>query len=65
MQNSVWTVKAIMQFFGFPRMQAFKRLKWHTVARKYHPNRNNSSFAEDMIKKINASFEVLYDKELS
>jgi DnaJ-class molecular chaperone len=46
-------------------MQAFKRLKWHTVARKYHPNRNNSSFAEDMIKKINASFEVLYDKELS
>src|SRR5919198_2129110 len=33
------------------------------LARKYHPDRNNSSFAEDMIKRINASFEVLSDKE--
>jgi ferredoxin len=36
---------------------------YRKLARKYHPDRNNSSFAEDMIKKINASFEVLSDKD--
>jgi curved DNA-binding protein CbpA len=37
--------------------KAYRRL-----ARKYHPDRNNSCFAEDMIKKINAAFEVLSDQ---
>ena len=31
------------------------------LARKYHPDRNNSSQAEIMIKKINAAFEILSD----
>ncbi len=37
---------------------AFRRL-----AKKYHPDLNSSAHAEDMIKKINAAFEVLSDKE--
>ena len=37
---------------------AFRRL-----AKKYHPDLNNSEQAEEMIKKINAAFEVLSDKE--
>ena len=36
--------------------RAYRRL-----ARKYHPDRNNSSFAEDMIKKLNTAFEILSD----
>jgi curved DNA-binding protein CbpA len=37
---------------------AFRRL-----AKKYHPDLNNSVHAEEKIKKINAAFEVLSDKE--
>ena len=37
---------------------AFRRL-----AKKYHPDLNNSAEAEEMIKKINVAFEVLSDKE--
>ena len=37
---------------------AFRRL-----AKKYHPDLNNSEQAEEMIKKINVAFEVLSDKE--
>jgi DnaJ-class molecular chaperone len=37
---------------------AFRRL-----AKKYHPDLNNSAHAEEMIKKINVAFEVLSDKE--
>jgi ferredoxin len=37
--------------------RAYRRL-----ARKYHPDRNNSSFAEDMIKSINRAFEILSDE---
>lgn len=37
---------------------AFRRL-----AKKYHPDLNNSAQAEEMIKKINVAFEVLSDKE--
>jgi ferredoxin len=37
--------------------RAYRRL-----ARKYHPDRNNSSFAEDMIKNINRAFEILSDE---
>lgn len=38
--------------------KAYRRL-----ARKYHPDRNNSSHAEITIKKINAAFEILSDDE--
>jgi len=36
--------------------KAYRRL-----ARKYHPDRNATVYAEDMIKKINAAYEVLSD----
>jgi DnaJ-class molecular chaperone len=44
---------------------SFQEIKraYRKLARKYHADRNNSSFAEDMIKRINASFEVLSDKD--
>jgi DnaJ-class molecular chaperone len=35
---------------------------YRRLARKYHPDRNSSAFAEDMIKKINTAFEVLSDE---
>jgi molecular chaperone DnaJ len=36
--------------------KAYRRL-----ARKYHPDRNSTAHAEDMIKRINAAYEVLSD----
>ncbi|MEO9295593.1 MAG: DnaJ domain-containing protein [Nitrososphaera sp.] len=36
--------------------KAYRRL-----ARKYHPDRNRTAHAEDMIKRINAAYEVLSD----
>jgi DnaJ-class molecular chaperone len=36
---------------------------YRRLARKYHPDRNRSAFAEDMIKRINAAFEVLSDEQ--
>jgi curved DNA-binding protein CbpA len=42
--------------------QEIKR-SYRRLARKYHPDRNNSSYSEDMIKKINAAFEILSDRE--
>ena len=53
---------AILEVSENASFQEIKR-SYRKLARKYHPDRNNSSFAEDMIKKINASFEVLSDKD--
>jgi molecular chaperone DnaJ len=39
------------------------RAAYRLLAKKYHPDRNKSDFAEDMIKKINAAFEVLSNRE--
>ena len=39
------------------------RAAYRLLAKKYHPDRNNSDFAEDMIKKLNAAFEVLSNRE--
>lgn len=36
---------------------------YRKLARKYHPDRNSSVLAEEIIKKINAAFEVLSDKD--
>jgi DnaJ-class molecular chaperone len=49
---------------GVPERANHKEIKaaYRKLARKYHPDRNNSAFAEDMIKKINAAFEVLSDE---
>src|ERR1043165_1025313 len=32
---------------------------YRRMARKYHPDRNGTAHAEDMIKRINAAYEVL------
>ena len=53
---------AILRVSENASFQEIKRA-YRRLAREYHPDRNNSSFAEDMIKKINASFEVLSDKD--
>jgi curved DNA-binding protein CbpA len=39
------------------------RKAYRRLARKHHPDRNKSSHSGDMIKKINAAFEVLSDKD--
>lgn len=57
--------KGYYAILGVPQNANFQEIKraYRRLARKYHPDRNNSSLAEDMIKKINASFEVLSDKD--
>jgi ferredoxin len=48
---------------GVSENASYKQIKYayRRLARKYHPDRNNSVFAEEMIKKINTAFEVLSD----
>ena len=43
---------------GVTEKASYKQIKYayRRLARKYHPDRNNSVFAEEMIKKINAAF---------
>lgn len=50
---------------GVSEQATYHELKraYRRLARKYHPDRNNSSHAESMIKKINAAFEILSDHE--
>jgi curved DNA-binding protein CbpA len=57
--------KGYYAVLGVSERSSYQEIKkaYRRLARLYHPDRNNSSFAEDMIKKINASFEVLSDKE--
>jgi len=49
---------------GVSEKASYKQIKYayRRLARKYHPDRNNSLFAEEMIKKINTAFEVLSDE---
>jgi curved DNA-binding protein CbpA len=39
------------------------RTAYRRLAKKHHPDVNNASSSEEMIKKINAAFEVLSDKD--
>lgn len=39
------------------------RRSYRKLARKYHPDRNGESAADDMIKKINQAFETLSDRD--
>jgi len=57
--------KGYYALLGVSERASYQEIKraYRGLARKYHPDRNSSSFAEDLIKKINASFEVLSDKE--
>ncbi len=50
---------------GVSEQATYLELKraYRRLARKYHPDRNNSSHAESMIKKINAAFEILSDDD--
>ncbi len=48
---------------GVSEKASYRQIKYayRRLARKYHPDRNNSVYAEEMIKKINTAFEVLSD----
>jgi curved DNA-binding protein CbpA len=39
------------------------RAAYRHLARKYHPDRNSSDLSHSIIRKINAAFEVLSDRE--
>lgn len=49
---------------GVSEKATYKEIRhaYRQLARKYHPDRNRSPFAEEMIKKINTAFEVLSDQ---
>jgi len=55
--------KGYYAILGVSTNASYQEIKraYRRMARKYHPDRNNTAFAEDMIKKINAAFEVLSD----
>ncbi len=57
--------KGYYAILGVPEKAKYTdiRAAYRLLAKKYHPDRNNSDFAEDMIKKINAAFEVLSNRE--
>jgi DnaJ-class molecular chaperone len=53
---------AILGVAGRASYHEIKR-SYRKLARRYHPDRNSSVHAEEMIKRINAAFEVLSDKD--
>ncbi|MEW5840068.1 MAG: DnaJ domain-containing protein [Thermoproteota archaeon] len=56
--------KGYYAILGVPERATQLEIKkaYRRLARKYHPDRNNGSAqAEDMIKKVNAAYEVLSD----
>jgi len=57
--------KGYYAILGIPEKAKYNEIRaaYRILAKKYHPDRNNSDFAEDMIKKINAAFEVLSNRE--
>jgi DnaJ-class molecular chaperone len=50
---------------GVPENAKYREIRaaYRRLAKKYHPDRNNSYSSADLIRKINAAFEVLSDKE--
>ena len=56
--------KGYYAVLGVPEKASYKQIKYayRRLARKYHPDRNNSVYAEEMIKRINTAFEVLSDE---
>ena len=56
--------KGYYAVLGVSEKASYKQIKYayRRLARKYHPDRNNSVHAEEMIKKINTAFEVLSDE---
>ena len=53
---------AILEVSERASFQEIKR-SYRKLARKYHPDRNGASEAEETIKKINQAFEVLSNRE--
>ena len=57
--SGYYAILGVSEQATYPELKrAYRRL-----ARKYHPDRNNSSHAESMIKKINSAFEILSDDD--
>ena len=56
--------KGYYAVLGVSEKASYKQIKYayRRLARKYHPDRNSSVYAEEMIKKINTAFEVLSDE---
>ncbi|HXV46733.1 MAG TPA: DnaJ domain-containing protein [Nitrososphaera sp.] len=56
--------KGYYAIFGVSEKASYKEIRhaYRRLARKYHPDRNSSAFAEEMIKKINSALEVLSDE---
>ena len=56
--------KGYYAILGLSEKATYKEIRYayRRLARKYHPDRNSSAFAEEMIKKINTAFEVLSDQ---
>jgi molecular chaperone DnaJ len=57
--NGYYAILGVSEKAKYPEIRAAYRL----LAKMYHPDRNNSDFAEDIIKKINAAFEVLSNRD--
>ena len=60
-----WILKAITLFLEYSETASYKEIRaaFRRLAKKYHPDVNSSLYAEETIKKINAAFEILSDKE--
>lgn len=50
---------------GVPENAKYREIRsaYRHLARKYHPDRNNSDYSQSIIRTINAAFEVLSDRE--
>jgi curved DNA-binding protein CbpA len=50
---------------GVPENAKYREIRaaYRRLAREYHPDRNNSDLSQSIIRKINAAFEVLSDRE--
>ena len=57
-------IRGYYAILGIPEDASFQEIRksYRKLAKKYHPDRNKSSHAEETIKKINEAFEILSDK---
>lgn len=57
--------KGYYTILGVPETASYREIRaaFRRLAKKYHPDVNSSLYAEETIKKINAAFEILSDKE--
>jgi molecular chaperone DnaJ len=54
-----YTILGVSQYAKYREI----KLAYRRLALKYHPDRNSSPVAEDAIKRINAAFEILSDRD--